>query len=113
METHTLPPYPVESFRNAEKGIILMDVDIGSDGMPVDTRTLASTGFPGLDLQSLAWVKNHWRWSPPSQCTQITTRVSIKWDFNGASLYSTLYSPRGGVTPYDGDAITELLLDHH
>jgi TonB family protein len=114
LETHTLPPYPVESFRQKEEGTVLMQITIRADGVPTGVTTEKSSGFPRLDEAASVWVQKQYRWQPfHGKCAAIVTRLSVKWDLHGASLYSTLYPQQIRATPYEGDAITELLLNHH
>jgi protein TonB len=65
LETHTIPPYPVEAVHLNEQGTVLMRADIGANGAPIDVSVLASSGFSQLDEAARNYVKTHWRWNPP------------------------------------------------
>jgi TonB family protein len=107
METHTTPPYPVESVQQHEEGAVLLQVSLGADGVPTETKTEKSSGFPRLDEAAGAWVKKQWRWQPLRQNCSVVTRVSINWSLNG--FYPLLLLKQ----PYDGESITRALLEEH
>jgi protein TonB len=88
MPTHTIPPYPEMSVMTNEEGTTLMEVLIGADGVPLQTKLVTSSGSLRLDEAALAHVKNVWRWNPPTrncQPMQVSTRISIKWDLRNAT----------------------------
>lgn len=81
--THTLPPYPPESVTAAEQGITQLQVHIGTDGVPITTALIQSSGSDRLDQAAAAHVVAVWRWRwKPDGCTARTfdTLVNIKWD---------------------------------
>jgi TonB family protein len=109
METHTTPPYPVESIHQNEEGTVLMELTIGADGIPSGVRTVTSSGFPRLDEAAGVWIQKQWRWQPfQGKCAQVVTRISVKWDLSAAGLYPSLTR----TTPYPGASVTDFLLSH-
>jgi len=87
MTTHTIPPYPEMSVLTNEDGTTLVEVLIGADGVPLQTKLVTSSGSLRLDEAALAHVKNVWRWNSPThncQPVQVSTRISIKWDLRNA-----------------------------
>jgi TonB family protein len=80
MSTHTNPPYPDVSVMTNEEGRVLMEVLIGTDGVPISTSIVTSSGSLRLDQAAMDQVKNVWRWEPPilhCKPLQLRTRVSM------------------------------------
>jgi len=87
MRTHTLPPYPPISVRLGEQGTSLMEVHITTEGNVDDCKIVTSSGSERLDSAACDFVKQRWRWQPPTQQgtpTAVSTRVSVKWDLKDA-----------------------------
>jgi TonB family protein len=94
-ETHTMPPYPAESVRAKEDGVLLLGIHITSEGAVDDCKVLRSTGYARLDDASCDHVKRVWRWQPPTiqgRPTGVNSRVQLFWD---------LRNPDGAVA-FDG-----------
>jgi protein TonB len=87
MRTHTSPPYPPISVRLGESGTTLMTVSINTEGR-LDACTVdKSSGSERLDNAACDWIKNHWRWQPPTfegKPTAAKARVSFTWDLKNA-----------------------------
>lgn len=87
MRTHTLPPYPPISVRLGEQGTTLMEVHITTEGNVDDCKIVTGSGSDRLDTAACDFVKQRWRWQPPTQQgtpTAVSTRVSVKWDLKDA-----------------------------
>jgi TonB family protein len=81
--THGFPPYPAEAVAKGQQGTVLMDVQIGDDGVPTDVQIATSSGYSLLDETARNFVKNTWRWEAPTKkClpTATATKVSLQWD---------------------------------
>jgi protein TonB len=57
------PPYPVESRRRHEEGVVVLDVLVSLEGLVSDISVARSSGFGLLDHAALAAVRR-WRWAP-------------------------------------------------
>jgi protein TonB len=85
--THSLPPYPPISVRLNESGTTLMEVHITTEGNVDDCKVLQTSSSDRLDQAACEYVKQRWRWQPPTNAgvpTAISTRVSVKWDLKDA-----------------------------
>lgn len=85
--THTLPPYPALSQRMGEQGTTLLKVTIGIDGKVSAVSIVTSSGSTRLDDAAAQYVKDNWRWQPPTQLGKpvvATTQISVKWDLKNA-----------------------------
>jgi len=86
--THTQPPYPEMSVMTKEEGTTLLEVAIGADGVPTDTKVVTSSGSIRLDQAAQDFVKANWRWTAPTQNCKpmaVSTRISIAWSLHNAS----------------------------
>jgi TonB family protein len=80
--THVQPPYPEISKRLGEKGVTFLRVEIDEHGSVMDDYVRRSSGSDRLDHTALTFVKDNWRWHPPStRCRPIAavTEVKIQW----------------------------------
>ena len=85
--THTLPPYPPISVRLNEQGTTLMEVHITAEGNVDECKVLQTSSSERLDQAACEYVKQRWRWQPPTNQgtpTAVSTRVSVKWDLKDA-----------------------------
>jgi TonB family protein len=88
MATHTQAPYPQMSVMTKEEGTTLLEVIIGTDGVPTDVKVVNSSGSLRLDEAAASHVKANWRWNPPvANCkpTTVTTRISVRWNLQDAN----------------------------
>ena len=79
-ETHTLPPYPMESIHLKEQGDVILAVRIGTDGAVSRASVFKSSGHQRLDVAANEYVKSHWRWQPATRAGKpvtTNTRVSV------------------------------------
>ena len=108
MRTHIQPPYPAESVRAGEQGSVLVEVTIGADGKPTQSRVVTSSGYARLDDATAPWIKENWLWEPVEKsCAPVRTQISVTWNLAGYLL------PRSpNAQPYDGAAITKMLMEH-
>jgi TonB family protein len=98
-QTHTIPPYPEVSVMTNEQGKTLLNVSIGTDGVPTDVQVAESSGSLRLDEAARDYVKAVWRWAPPvKDCMPVAvkTRVSIAWDLRNAQ---SARPGLGGLSP--------------
>jgi TonB family protein len=82
METHTLPPYPVESIHAKEEGVVLLAVTIGADGAVSRASVFKPSGHQRLDDAAARYVKDHWRWQPATRSGKPVvsdTRVAVNF----------------------------------
>jgi protein TonB len=87
MRTHTTPPYPPISVRLNEQGTTLMEVHITTEGNVDDCKVLTSSSSERLDTAACEFVKQRWRWQPPTNQgapIAVSTKVSVKWDLKDA-----------------------------
>lgn len=80
--THLSPPYPMISIRLGEQGVTVIRVEIGADGSVLDDFVRRSSGSDRLDHAALDYVKQNWRWKPPSSnCRPVAaaTDVTVGW----------------------------------
>jgi protein TonB len=52
------PVYPRESRRNREQGTVVLEVDVGADGLPAAVRVVDDAGYPRLAAAAVEAVKN-------------------------------------------------------
>jgi protein TonB len=86
-KTHSLPPYPALSQRMGEQGTTLLKVTIDITGKVTTAVIMTSSGSTRLDDAAAQYVKENWRWQPPTQAGKpvvATTEVSVKWDLKNA-----------------------------
>ncbi len=87
MRTHTIPPYPTISQRLGEQGTTTIKVVIGVDGRVKESTLEKTSGSDRLDAAAVEYVKNVWRWQPPTQegkAVEATTLVSVVWNLKDA-----------------------------
>jgi len=75
------PVYPPLSKRLGEQGQVVCSVLIGTDGLPVSARLVASSGFDRLDAATLNAVMR-WRYTPGKRNgvpTAMSFNVPITW----------------------------------
>lgn len=80
--THVQPPYPMISQRLGEQGVTVLQVEIDEHGSVIDDYVRRSSGSDRLDHAALIFVKENWRWQPPStRCRPIAavTVVEVGW----------------------------------
>jgi protein TonB len=63
LPTNSAPPYPAESFRRGEEGLVILRVRINVQGRVAEIQVLQSSGFGLLDRSALDTVRT-WRFSP-------------------------------------------------
>jgi TonB family protein len=82
VSTHVQPPYPEISRRLGERGKTVLRVEIDEHGSVIDDYVRRSSGSDRLDHTALTFVKDNWRWQPPSnRCRPVAavTEVEIGW----------------------------------
>jgi protein TonB len=85
--THTKPPYPTISQRLGEQGTSQMEVAINKEGSVDACKIIKSSGSERLDTAACNYVKDHWRWKPPTQNGQavaVNANVSMVWNLKDA-----------------------------
>jgi protein TonB len=85
--THTLPPYPTISQRLGEQGTTTIKVTISVEGNVTAAVLEKSSGSDRLDQAAIEYVKEHWRWKPPTRegkPVEATTLVSVVWNLRNA-----------------------------
>jgi len=60
------PVYPRESRRNREQGTVVLEVDVGADGLPTAVRVVVDAGYPRLAAAAVEAVKKA-RFTPALQ----------------------------------------------
>jgi TonB family protein len=76
LQSHTLPPYPAQSARDNETGVVEMRVRVAPNGQ-VNTVALArSSGHAQLDQAALTHVQQSWLWQP-NNCGGAITPVRV------------------------------------
>lgn len=82
LSTHTPPPYPPIARRLSEQGTTLMEVTITTQGNVGNCTIARSSSSDRLDQAACDFVKQHWRWTPPTRAgkpVSAKTRVSVTW----------------------------------
>lgn len=85
--THTIPPYPTISQRLGEQGTSLLEVNINTEGNVTACKIAKSSGSERLDSAACDYVKQRWRWQPPTRegkAVEAATRVSVVWNLKDA-----------------------------
>lgn len=75
------PVYPRESRLRGEEGTVVVEVDVGADGVPTEVRVIDDAGFPRLAGAAIDAVKTA-RFRPATRDgTPIPSRVTIPFRF--------------------------------
>jgi protein TonB len=85
--THTKPPYPALSQRMGEQGTTRLKVSIDTTGKVTEVSVVKGSGSQRLDDAAAQWVKDNYRWEPPTQAGKpvaTTTELDIVWDLKSA-----------------------------
>lgn len=61
--SHPPPPYPIDSLRRREEGVVLLSVDIGPDGRATQVSLSRGSGSPSLDSAAIEAVYS-WTFEP-------------------------------------------------
>jgi TonB family protein len=86
-DTHTLPPYPSLSQHQKEQGTVTLAVTIGKDGSVTHAVVARSSGHPLLDARAASYVRDTWRWQPPTRNGKpvvATTKVKVVFNLRDA-----------------------------
>ncbi len=78
--THTIPAFPSLDRRLGHQGAALLNIAIDEQGYVSDASVAQSSGYEGLDMAAIAWVKEHWRYRPAMRdgnAVPSTTRASV------------------------------------
>ena len=82
METHTVPPWPLDAWRAGKQGLTLIEVHITAKGNVDDCSIVSSSGSALLDQVACDHVIGNWRWMLPTKDglpVATKTRVSLNW----------------------------------
>ena len=75
------PRYPALSRKLGEQGRVMLHVRVGADGLPLEVRVDAGSGFPRLDNAALEAVRR-WKFSPARLGEQaVAGSVRVPIDF--------------------------------
>lgn len=75
--THRVNPlYPSASKRAGEEGTVLLDIVVGSNGVPTEINVERSSGFPALDDSAVAAVRK-WRFTVNSDSSYARVRLPV------------------------------------
>jgi TonB family protein len=108
--THIQPPYPVESVQAGEQGSVLVEVTIGANGKPTQSRVVTSSGYARLDDATALWIKENWLWVPfEKNCAPIRTQISMTWNLRALG---DIVPASPNAKAYNSQDITKFLLDH-
>lgn len=76
------PAYPAAARREREQGVVLLAVDVGTDGRPTAVAVKRSSGFPRLDAAAVGGVRR-WRFDPARTAgVPVASRVEIPIRFS-------------------------------
>jgi protein TonB len=76
------PPYPEEARRLREEGIVLVSVEVGADGLPVEVTLKQSSGYESLDRAAVEAVKG-WTFEPAREGPlPVASRVDVPVRFS-------------------------------
>ena len=76
------PDYPEEARRQHQEGVVLLSVEVGTDGRPSSVSLKNSSGFPLLDQAAIQAVKR-WTFEPArSGPLAVASRVDVPVRFN-------------------------------
>lgn len=83
--------YPIDSLLAAEEGRVVLNVQIGADGLVQNVFVEGSSGFPRLDAAAAYFAKARWRFKTSISAT---IRVVVPWNIPiaGAERY-VIYVP--------------------
>jgi len=82
MATHTLPPWPVDAWKEEKQGTTLMEIQVTTKGDVDNCSIVSSSGSTQLDQVACDHIRGNWRWMPPTKdgnSISVVTRVSVKW----------------------------------
>ncbi len=71
------PPYPVQSRRLGETGIVVLRVELSETGHVAVAKVQSSSGYIRLDEAALAAVRN-WRCTPPTRNGQAVRAIALQ-----------------------------------
>jgi protein TonB len=76
------PEYPPAARRERQEGVVLLAVDVGTNGRPTAVAVQRSSGFPLLDAAALAGVRR-WRFEPARAAgVPVASRVEVPIRFS-------------------------------
>jgi TonB family protein len=82
------PKYPAEAVRQHHEGTVLLQLTIGTDGLPRDIAVAQSSGFAELDAAAVASARQ-WRFRAlrsDGGATTATARVPVRFHLDGQAL---------------------------
>ncbi len=89
---------------------MIVEVTIGADGKPTQSRVVTSSGYARLDDASAPWIRDNWLWEPfEKSCAPIRAQIMMTWNLEHSD---DLLPSSSNAQPYDGAAITKLLMEH-
>jgi protein TonB len=75
------PPYPQLAMQNGEQGTIVLLLSTDASGNVVTVDVKRSSGFPFLDQETVAFVKNHWHLPTNIGTQRFQTSITYKLQF--------------------------------
>lgn len=75
------PPYPQLAMQNGEQGTIVLLLGADASGNVVSIEVKRSSGFPFLDQETVAFVKNHWHLPTGIGTQRFQTSITYKLQF--------------------------------
>jgi protein TonB len=80
--SHPAPPYPNDSLRRGEEGVVLLSVDVGPDGRSTQISLNRSSGSPSLDSAAVEAVYG-WTFEPAQNAgVPVASRVVVPVRFS-------------------------------
>jgi protein TonB len=80
--SHPAPPYPIDSLRRREEGVVLLSVDISPDGRATEISLSRGSGSPSLDSAAVEAVYA-WTFEPARNAGDpVASRVVVPVRFS-------------------------------
>lgn len=73
----TSPPYPRESVRNGDEGLVMLQVLVDIDGRPLEVDIVDSSGHRELDQAARRHVLANWRFRPATRDGQPVQAIGL------------------------------------
>jgi protein TonB len=75
------PPYPQLAMQNGEQGTIVLLLSTDAAGNIISIDVKHSSGFPFLDQETVAFIKNHWHLPANIGTQRFQTSITYKLQF--------------------------------
>lgn len=79
---NSFPPYPKESLRFGEEGVVSVQISITANGRISEVRLTRSSGSSRLDWATVRWIGMRWRYHPATLNGQpVASTINLRVKF--------------------------------